>query len=140
MPQFAIEHLSESQLEEAWPVVRMSRSHAFCDWWVSESVALIARGGGILALRAPDHAIHGIATYEVARKARLGRVLLVDTLVAFELNGRAPVRHALCDALELLASAFNCRSIVLPIPSKGHIRHRAKRLYGLIDFEPPDSA
>ena len=140
MPQFGIEHLSEERLAEAWAVARMSRSHAYCDWWVSESVALIARGGGILALRAPDHAIHGIATYEVARKARLGRVLLVDTLVAFELNGRAPVRHALRDALELLASAFDCRSILLPLPSKGHIRDRAKKLYGLMDFEPPDRA
>ena len=140
MPQFGIEHLSEGRLAEAWPVVRMSRSHAHSDWWVCEGVALIARGGGILAVRAPDQVIHGIATYEVGRKARLGRVLVIDTLITFELSRRAPVRRALCDALELLASAFDCRSIVLPLPSKGHVQHRAKALYGLVEFEPRDSA
>lgn len=139
MPQFAIEHLSEDRLAEAWPVVRQSHSHANADWWISEGSALIERGGGILAARGPDGTIHGIATYEVSRKALLGRVLAVDALIAFELSRRAPVRHALCNALELLASAFDCRSIVLPLPSKGHVQHRAKALYGLPDSGPePD--
>ena len=139
MAQFAIEHLSENELLEAWPVVQQSHSHATAGWWISEGKALIERGGGILAARAPDGKIYGVATYEVARKALLGRVLAVDTLIAFELSRRAPVRHALCDAIELLASAFDCRSIVLPLPSKGHVQHRAKTLYGLLDFEAPDS-
>ena len=137
MAHFAIEHLSEDQLLEGWPVVSISHSHASPDWWLSEAAALIERGGGILAARAPDGSIHGIATYEVARKALLGRVLAVDTLIAFELSRRAPARHALCEALELLASAFDCRSTVLPLPSKAHVQHRAKTIYGLIDFEPP---
>lgn len=140
MPQFAIEHLSESRLAEAWTVVRMSHSLANVDWWISEGTALILRGGGILAARGPDGAIHGVGTYEVVRKALLGRVLAVDTLITFELSRRAPVRHALCDALELLASAFDCRSIVLPLSSKGHLQHHAKAIYGLVDFEPRDSA
>lgn len=136
MARFAIEHLSEGRLGEAWPVVQQSHAHANADWWISEGAALIERGGGILVARAPDRTIHGVATYEVARKALLGRVLAVDTLIAFELSRRAPVRHALCDGLELLASAFDCRSIVLPLPSKGHVQHRTKMLYGLLDFDP----
>ena len=140
MAPFAIEHLSEDRLAEAWPVVRMSHSHANADWWTSEAAVLIERGGGILAARGPDGTIHGVATYEVARKALLGRVLAVDTLITFELSRRAPVRHALCDALELLANAFDCRSIVLPLPSRGHVQHRAKMLFGLLDFDPPDDA
>jgi hypothetical protein len=139
MAQFAIEHLSDDQLPEAWPVVRMVDAHANCDWWLSEAAELIERGGGILAARAPDGNIHGIATYAVARKPLLGRVLAVDTLVAFELSRRAPARHALYEALELLASAFDCRSIVLPLPSKDHVEHRTKTLYGLPDSGPePD--
>lgn len=114
MAQFTIEHLTEDQLLEAWPVVSMSHSHANADWWASEGAALIERGGGILAARAPDGTIHGVATYEVARKALLGRVLAVDTLITFELRHGAPARHALCDALDLAAAAFDCRSIVLP--------------------------
>ena len=139
MPQFAIEQLSEDQLPEAWPVVGMSHAHAKAAWWISEGAALIRRGGGVLAARAPDGTMHGIATYEVTRKARLGRVLAVDTLITFELSRRAPARHALCEALEMLATAFDCRSIVLPLPSKGHVQHRAKMLYGLPDLEVPDS-
>jgi hypothetical protein len=139
MAQFTIEHLSEDLLLDAWPVVRMGHSHANGDWWLSEATVLNGRGGGILAARAPDGTIHGVATYEVAKKALLGRVLAVDTLITFELSRRAPARHALSDALELLGHAFDCRSIVLPLPSKGHVQHRAKTIYGLLDFEPPDS-
>jgi len=141
MAQLAIEHLSHEQLPEAWPVVRMSHSHANADWWVAEAAELIKRGGGVLAARAADGAIHGVCTYEVARKALLGRVLAVDTLITFELSRRAPARHALYEALELLASAFACRSIILPLPSTGHVNHRTKALYGLLDFDrPPDGA
>jgi len=140
MAQFTIEHLSEDLLLDAWPVVRMANSHANADWWRSEATALIGRGGGILAARAPDDTIHGVATYEVAKKALVGRVLAVDTLITFELSRRAPARHALCDALELLGHAFDCRSIVLPLLSNGHVQHRAKTIYGLLDFEPPESA
>ena len=139
MTRFAIDHLSPNQLREAWPVVRMS-GLANCDWWMSEATELIERGGGILAARASDGNVHGVATYEVARKPLVGRVLMVQTLVTFELRRRAPARHALHEALELLASAFDCRSIVLPLPSKDHLHHCAKALYGLTDFDPQPDA
>ena len=135
MPRFAIVHLNRDQLIDAWPVVRMSNSHASCDWWMSEAAELIERGGGVLAARALDGNIHGITTYAVARKAGVGRVLKVDTLVTFELSRRAPARHALYEALELLASAFDCRSIVLPLPSKTHLQHGAKAPYGVAQFD-----
>jgi hypothetical protein len=138
LSKFAVEHLSEDRLAEAWPVVCMSHSHANADWWISESSALIGRGGGVLAARAADGCIHGIATYEVVRRALVGRVLAVATLVTFELSRRAPARRALDEALELLASAFDCRSIVLP-PANGHAERHAKTLYGLPDPDPrPD--
>lgn len=134
MPRFAIDHLNPDQLREAWPVVRMSDSLANCDWWVSEAAQLIERGGGILAARASDGSIHGVATYAVARKPLVGRVLTVDILVTFELSRRAPARRALYEALELLAGAFDCRSIVVPHPSKVHHEQRADALYGITHF------
>lgn len=141
MAQFAIEHLSEDRLAEAWPVVRQSHSRANSDWWILEAATLIEHGGGVLAARGPDGSIHGVATYRVARKALVGRVLAVDTLITFELSRRVPARHALCDALDLLASAFDCRSIVLPNSFKGHARHPIKALDGLADSGPqPDPA
>ena len=135
MAQFAIEHLSEDRLAEAWPVVRQSHSRANSDWWILEAATLIEHGGGVLAARGPDGSIHGVATYRVARKALVGRVLAVDTLITFELSRRAPARQTLVEALELLASAFDCRSVVLPLPSRGEVQHRTKELYGLIDFD-----
>jgi hypothetical protein len=130
MPRFAIAHLNPDQLGEAWPVVRMSDSLANCDWWMSEAAQLIERGGGILAARASDGNIYGVATYAVAKKPLVGRVLTVNTLITFELSRRAPARHALHEALKLLANAFDCRSIVFPLPSKAHLQHRANALYG----------
>ena len=140
MAQFTIEHLSEDVLLHAWPIVRMSHSLAKPGWWLSEATDLIERGGGILAARAPDGTIHGVATYEVAKKALLGRVLAVDTLITFELSRRAPARRALCDALDLLGHAFDCRNIVLPASLEAARRAPRETIYGLLDFEPPESA
>ena len=36
MAQFAIEHLSENELLEAWPVIQISHEHATDGWWISE--------------------------------------------------------------------------------------------------------
>ena len=135
--RFAIEQLCEDQLLDAWPVIRMSHAHANSEWWISDGTALIERGGGVLAARVPDGRIHGVATYEIARKPLLGRVLTADTLITFELSRRAPARRALHEALELLARAFDCRSIVLPLPSDACGRDRAKTLFGLHDLDPP---
>lgn len=140
MPRFAIDHLNPNQLREAWPVVRMSDAHANCDWWMSEAAELIERGGGVLAARASDGNIHGVATYAIAKKAHVGRVLSVGTLVTFELCRRAPARRALYEALQLLASAFDCRTIVVPLPLKAHLQHGAKELYRRREFDQPFDA
>lgn len=140
MLRFTIEHLSPDRLFEAWPVACMSRSHANADWWICAAAALIERGGGILAVRGPDGTIHGVATYEVARRAHVGRVLAVDMLTTFELSRRAPARQAICEALELLGHAFDCRRVILPLPSRGRVQHGAKIHHGYPDFGPADDA
>ena len=134
MPRFVVDHLNPDQLREAWPIVRMSNAHANCDWWMSEARELIERGGGVIAARASDGNIYAVATYAVAKEMHVGRVLSVGTMVAFELSRRAPARRALYGALELLASAFDCRTIVLPLPLKAQFQHRAKELYGNRQF------
>lgn len=114
MRQITIEQLDKGQLVEAWPLVRMAATHTSADWWIGDATLLMERGGGILAARAPGGAIHGIATYEVARKYGFGRVLAVSTLLAFELSGRAPVKRMLCDSLKAIAAAFGCDDVVAP--------------------------
>jgi hypothetical protein len=123
--RFAIGQLREDQLLDAWPVVRMANVHANSEWWIDEAAALMKRGGGVLAARAPNGTIYGVATYEVAKRAPLGRVLAVDILITFELSRRAPARKSLTKALELLASAFDCRGIVLPLATNVRYARRS---------------
>jgi hypothetical protein len=137
MVQFEIEHLSANQLMEAWPIVRMSDTYAHADWWAREAAELIDRGGGVLAVRVPGGDIQGVATYEVVKKALLGRVLAVGALITFELSRRAPARRALCDAIDQLGTAFDCRSLIVPLPSNWHNQRRARALYRHLDFEAP---
>jgi hypothetical protein len=115
MADFTVEHLDDSRLAEAWPVARMAGLHLDSGWWQSDAHELIARGGGILAARAPDGSIHGIAMYEPAAKPRSGRVLAVRELITFELMRGSPCRSALCETLDLLATLLACSGVALPL-------------------------
>lgn len=115
MPTFRIEHLDDEKLLDAWPIVRSAGAEPLPDWWENEALELMRRGGGVLAARAPDGSIHGVATYECLRRSACGPVLAVGRLVSFELNRRQPVRKALCDALQAIAAAFCCSAVVPPV-------------------------
>lgn len=118
MSQFIVENLQNEQLREAWPVVRTSGLEANVDWWVHNATELIERGGGVLAARAPDGGIHGVATYAVVGKLPHARVLAVEILITFELNRSAPARRTLCEALEQVATALNCTGMALSLSDK----------------------
>jgi hypothetical protein len=130
MPAFTIEHLDEQKLLDAWPILRAAGAEPLPDWWENEARALLGRGGGVLAARAPDGSVHGIATYECVHRPRTGSVLAVDRLVTFELSRKEPVKEALGGALHMIASAFCCSAIALPLPAKGYLRQRTRQLYG----------
>jgi hypothetical protein len=130
MPAFTIEHLNEQKLLEAWPVVRSTGADALPDWWENEALDLMSRGGGVLAARAPDGSVHGVATYECVHRPRAGSVLAVDRLVTFELNRKEPVKEALGRALHMIASAFCCSTIALPLAAKGYLQQRKRQMYG----------
>lgn len=119
MPNFTIEHLSEERMLEAWPILRASGTEPVPEWWKSEAKALIGRGGGVLVARAANNSIHGLAVYEPVERPRAGRVLAVDKLITFELSRKEPVKLALSEALERLASALGCCRVDLPIAAKG---------------------
>ena len=112
MPHFAIERLELEQLQEAWPVVRMSGLHANLDWWLSDATQLMERGGGVLAVRAPDGSIHGIATFEPT--GRPANRLAVEIFITFELSRGAPARRGLREGLDRVAAALDCTRIVWP--------------------------
>jgi hypothetical protein len=136
MPVFIIEHLDERKLLDAWPLLRLAGSDPLPDWWGNEAVELMSRGGGVLAARAPDGSIHGIATYECVHRPRAGSMLAVDRLVTYELNRKEPVKDALCGALRRIAAAFRCSAVALPLPAKACLRQRTRQIYG--DVPSPD--
>lgn len=118
MPIFTIEHLAQSAILDAWPLVRSAGSEPLPDWWENEARALMDRGGGVLAARAPDGSVHGVATYECVHRQAKGSVLAVDRLVTLELNRKEPVKQALAGALQRIACAFCCSAIALPAAQK----------------------
>lgn len=130
MPAFTIENLDESTLLDAWPLLRSTGAEAVPDWWENEGRALMGRGGGVLAARAPDRSVHGVATYECVNRGRGGPMLAVDRLVTLELNRKEPVKAELCHALRKMASAFRCSSIALPLPARGYLQHGTRYIYG----------
>ncbi len=113
MPNFAVENLKRDRLLDAWPVVRVCGPQTNPDWWLNDARQLIERGGGVLAARALDHIVHGIATYEPLDDKYRGRILAVQDLLSFELSHAAPVRRALCDALDDLSLALGCNGIAI---------------------------
>jgi hypothetical protein len=130
MAVFTIEHLDERKLLDAWPLLRLAGAEPLPDWWGNEALDLMGRGGGVLAARAPDGSIHGIATYECVHRPRAGSMLAVNRLVTCELNRKEPVKGALCGALHRIAAAFCCSAVALPPPSKANLRQRTRQIYG----------
>jgi hypothetical protein len=130
MPAFAIEHLDEQKLLDAWPLLRSTNAEPLPTWWENEALELMGRGGGVLAARAGDGCVHGVATYECVHRPRAGSVLAVDRLVTFELNRKEPVKRALCEALYVIAAAFCCSAVALPLPAKAFLRQRAAHIHG----------
>jgi hypothetical protein len=114
--QVSIEALRESELSEAWALARSSGSFANEDWWVAEGCDLIAGGGGVLAARATDGQLHGVATFEAPKPS--GRTLIVRVLITFELSRSAPSRRALLASLTRIATKLGCTQIVLPVSAK----------------------
>lgn len=111
MTPFTIEHLTHERLMDAWPIIQASGVQPHINWWLNDAAQLLDESGGVLAARAPDGIVYGVAIYRLARDPRFGRILSVESIVAFELSRRAPVRQALCDALDELSSTLECNGI-----------------------------
>jgi len=118
MPRFAIQALKIRELEEAWPIVRSSGSHANVDWWIANGDEIISDGGGVLVARDPDGRTHGVATFKVPLNETKERVVTVPMLITFELSRNAPARSALLHALKRIATKQHCTHIILPTAAK----------------------
>jgi hypothetical protein len=121
MPGLTIIDLEPDKFARAWPLVRIVSPWLNPEAWQGSAEELIAHGGGVISVVAPDGCLHGVATYQPIDKSRAGRVLYVETLVAFELSRRALVRQFLCDCLERLAPTLGCDVIAVSMPVGGSV-------------------
>lgn len=125
MPDLRIRQLDREDVARAWPLVRSKSRLSSLSGWNRFAHDLFERSGGIIAVSAEDGCLHGIATYEPITKRNSDRVLHVEIMVAFELSRRAPVRHALCDALLGFARLFDCDSVRITMLDGTVVEHPA---------------
>lgn len=103
--------LADAELTEAYPLVR-STTHIELDRWLTFARELVAIDGGVLGARADDGCLYGVATFVPLPGLREERVLLGGVVAAIELGRASRVRPALCEALQEVASAFECNELV----------------------------
>ena len=121
MGQFSLIHLEGDRLDEALPIVRMTAPMVTSARWRRYARYLAENDGGILAAFAGDGNPHGIAGYCVQKSLTEGRTLHVEPMVTCEISQSAPVRAALCEALETIASTKGCESLRIVAGSRGFV-------------------
>ena len=129
MPQLEVVDLGSGDVALAWPLVRANMPELKLDSWRALAQGIIDRGGGIVAVLAPSNTLQGVATYEAVPEPKLGQLLYVNLLVAFELSRRAPVRRLLRVALDMRARTLGCLGVVISSqkrPRPRSIRHRSQ--------------
>ncbi len=104
-------------LADVYPLVR-SATRVSLERWMQFGRELLRLGGGVLAVRAPDDCVHGVATYRRGGDLRQVESLDVDVIVAFDLRGDDRIREALCDALERIATELECKAVNLTVPGR----------------------
>lgn len=110
MQDFRVESLGPDQLAQVYPLVRAA-TRVSLKRWEEFGRELLAGGGGVLALTAPDKCIHGAAAYRPGRNLRHEQSLDVEVIVAFDLRGDDRVRETLCRELERIAARLGCSTL-----------------------------
>ena len=129
MPDLRIFPLEGPQVDLAFSLLR-SATDITPEQWRSFADELIAAGGGIVAAEADNGCLHGLAVYRRLGTLRHGHALQVELLVAYELSRQAPVRKALCAALEEIARDSDCRAIVFTSPARSQVEANLARQAG----------
>ena len=129
MPRLFVSNLELGRVSEAFPLIRRTarvgpqRWEAFCR-------QLAQQGGGVLAVLAEDHRVHGVAAYLPVASLRHGSALRVEAIAAFELSHVSLVRDALSAALDELARQKGCEALMISLDAKGLSSPRSRRRRG----------
>ena len=110
MQDLKVQSLDAERLAEAYPLIRAA-TRVSQQRWEEFGRELVAGGGGVLAVIAPDGCVHGVAAFRPELNLRHEQSLDVQVLVAFALGGEDHVRERLLSALEGIAATQGCRSV-----------------------------
>jgi hypothetical protein len=113
MPDLKARELTAEEISEVWPLARTTSHNCSPLGWERQARRIASHGGGVVGVTAEDGLFHGIATYEPVQRLRDGRVLQVATIASFELTRNAPVRRALLDELQRVASRLGCEAVAI---------------------------
>jgi hypothetical protein len=126
MPKLLVSNLEPERMAEAYPLIRrMARVEP--DRWEAFGRHLVSQGGGVLAVRAEDERVHGVAAYLPVASLKHGHALRVEAIAAFELGHVSSVRNALSAALDRLAREKGCEVVTISLDAKGLTSPRSRR-------------
>lgn len=117
MQDLNVQCLDVDRLAEAYPLIRAA-TRVSQQRWEDFGRELIAGGGGVLTVTAPDGCIHGAAAFRPSLNLRHDHTLDVHVLVAFELRGDDLVREQLYAALEQIAASLQCTTLNLTMAAQ----------------------
>lgn len=117
MKDWTVRRLDAGDLAEAYPLIRTA-TRVSIERWKEFGRALIAGGGGVLVVGAPDGCIYGAAAFRAALDLRHEKALDVVLLASFALGSDDPVRERLHAALEQVAADEGCRTINVAIAAR----------------------
>lgn len=129
MPRLLVSNLELERVSEAYPLIRR-QARVGPEQWVAFCRQLTQQGGGVLAVLAEDHRVHGVAAYVPVASLRHGSALRVEAIAAFELSHVSLVRNALSAALDELALQKGCDALMVSLDAKGLSTPRSRRRRG----------
>ena len=126
MPDLTVRPVGVDHLAQVYPLIR-SATRVSLERWREFGRELLDKGGGVLAVFAPDECIHGVAAYRPSRNLRHEQTLDVEVIVAFDLRGDDRVRAALCRELEHIATECGCGTVNFTVAAKSAERSSSVR-------------
>lgn len=113
-------------MAEAYPLIRCL-GHIELEHWEEFGRRLTEQGGGVLAVRAEDKCIHGVAAYLPIASLKHRRALRVEIIAAFEFGHSLLVRSTLSTALDDLAREKKCDVVMVSLDVKDRFNKRSRR-------------
>ena len=94
MRDLTVQQLTYDRLGEAYPLIRTA-THVSLERWLEFGAELLKADGGVIAVVASDHYVHGVAAFRPRSHLRHDQGLDVEAMVAFDLRGNDRVKDVL---------------------------------------------